>query len=109
MRGLREARGFSLRDVEGKTGISSGHMSLIETSQVRNPSPTVLQRLADFYDVSSENLLVLAGYLRPKNPRARANALHGVALAAMKDLTEDEIAQIADLVTVMRKRRKRAK
>lgn len=108
VRDLREAQGKSLRDVEAKTGISSGHLSLIENGHVRNPSPTILHKLATYFGVSSEHLLVLAGYLRPKDPKSRVEALHGVALAAMKDLSDDEVAQIAELVTVMRRRRDRA-
>ncbi len=107
LRDLREAQGQSLRDVEQGSGVTSGHLSLIETGRVRNPSPTILQKLAKHFGVSSEDLLVLAGYLTPKDPKSRGKALHGVALAAMKDLTDDEVAQIAELVTVMRKRRER--
>ena len=107
LRDLREAQGKSLRDVEADTGVSSGHLSLIETGRVRNPSPTILQKLATHFGVSAEHLLVLAGYLKPKDPKSRNDALHGVALAAMKDLSDDEVAQIAELVTVMRKRRER--
>lgn len=107
LRDLRESKGESLRDVEADSGVSSGHLSLIETGRVRNPSPTILQKLAKHFGVSSEDLLVLAGYLKPKDPKARSEALHGVALAAMKDLSEEDVAQIAELVGIMRKRRNR--
>ncbi len=108
LRDLRLARGLTLRDVQSQTEISSGHLSLIETGQVKNPSPTILQRLARTYEVSAEHLLVLAGYLRPKDPKARSSALHGVALAALKDLDEAEIEQVTTLITVLRQRRKRS-
>ncbi len=107
LKDLREAKAVTLRRVEIETGISSGHLSLIENGLVKNPSPTVLQRLASFYGISAEHLLVLAGYLRPSDKTAKASALHGIALAAMDDLTDEDVEQITDLVAVLRKRRAR--
>jgi HTH-type transcriptional regulator, competence development regulator len=104
---LREARGWTLRDVQEKTGISSGHLSLIENGQVKNPSPSVLNRLAGAFEIAPDSLLVLAGYLESKGPKARKSALEGVALSALKDLDEDEISQVTAFVQVLRQRKGR--
>jgi HTH-type transcriptional regulator, competence development regulator len=107
LKGLRSARGLSLRQVEEQTEISSGHLSLIETGRVKNPSPTVLHRLAKAYGASPEDLLVLAGYLRPKNEQARQRAVQGIAMAELRDLNEDEMRQISTFIQVLRANRKR--
>jgi transcriptional regulator with XRE-family HTH domain len=66
---LRDARGrrdLSLRDVERETGISNGHLSLLESGNVQKPSPNLLEKLATLYGVSYSLLLELAGYRLPE-------------------------------------------
>ncbi|MCA1011381.1 helix-turn-helix domain-containing protein [Halobacillus halophilus] len=67
---LRELRGKkSLREVSKGTGISHTYLSTLEkgydprTKKKRNPAPNTLKLLADYYEVSYNDLLVKAGYL----------------------------------------------
>lgn len=107
LRELREGLGKSMRQVQEATEISSGHLSLIETGQVKNPSPTVLHRLAEYYEADPEDFLILAGYLKPRDERAARKAVVGVALAAMRDLDDSDIQQINTMIQVLRERKKR--
>ena len=64
---LRAKRGVSLREVEKATGVSNAYLSLLETGgKAHLPAPEILNKLADFYNVSIEELLAKADYLSGK-------------------------------------------
>lgn len=67
----REAKGFSLRQVENETGISNAYLSQLETGKVENPSPRILKNLAEVYEVPYEGFMRSAGYLEPSDPPKR--------------------------------------
>lgn len=68
---LRERLELSLRDVERTSGISSGHLSMIEQEKVREPSPRILHSLAEIYGVGYVSLMKKAGYLPATQPEGR--------------------------------------
>ena len=104
LRQIREGLGLSLRDVGQDTGISSGHLSLIENGHVRSPSPSVLQRLADRYGADAEDLLMLAGYIRKVPAQVRRSHAR-IAMATMSDLTPEEIDEVQSFIGYLRQRR----
>jgi transcriptional regulator with XRE-family HTH domain len=59
-------RRLSLREVERQTGISNEYLSQIERGVATKPAPDVLQKLAKFYEVPYESLLIAAGYLKER-------------------------------------------
>lgn len=60
---LRARKGVSLKKVEEGTGISNAYLSQLETGKRRRlPNPTRLKALADYYNVSIQQLLEKAGY-----------------------------------------------
>jgi len=60
---LRARKGVSLKKVEEGTGISNAYLSQLETGTRRRlPNPTRLKALADYYNVSIQQLLEKAGY-----------------------------------------------
>src|SRR5438552_3114700 len=65
---LRQIKGrsISLREVERQTGISNEYLSQLERGLATKPAPDLLQKLAKFYEVPYESLLVAAGYLKEK-------------------------------------------
>ena len=68
LKSLREQKGVSLVDVEKATGISNAYLSQLETgSRRRLPPPDRLRLIADYYNVSSQELLKAAGYLEEKD------------------------------------------
>lgn len=62
----REAKGFTLRAVEERVGISNAFLSQLESGKVKQPSPVMLHKLATLYDVSYETLMEVAGYPVPR-------------------------------------------
>ena len=65
LRSARDQRNLSLRAVERATGISNAYLSQIESGKIREPSPTVLHKLAELYSVPYADLMALAGYPGP--------------------------------------------
>lgn len=68
LRKIRNFRGLTLRAVESKTGISNAYLSQLERGIATRPSPSVLARIAEFYEISYEDLMKLAGYLNVSQP-----------------------------------------
>ena len=66
LKAQRESNGLSLRAVEDKTGISNAYLSQMESGKIKQPSPTLLHKLANFYEVSYEVLMQMAGYPIPE-------------------------------------------
>ena len=64
----REKLNLTLREVEESTGISNAYLSQLENNKIANPSPTILHKLADHYNVSYLQLLELTGYPIPEIP-----------------------------------------
>src|SRR5919107_5849060 len=61
LKSARTSRGLSLRAVEGRTAIKSGHLSQIETGAIARPDLAILWELSDLYGLDFERLLELAG------------------------------------------------
>jgi len=98
----RKERGLTLRDVEEKTGISNAYLSQLENQRIANPSPQILHRLADCYNVSYERLMELAGYPVPEkeipSPTFRRKS-------GFDDLTKEEKENVMEYIRFLRSRR----
>lgn len=106
LRRLRLLKGASLRDVERETKISNAYLSQLESGKAEQPSPRVLHKLAEFYKVSYEALMGVAGYLQPSNNgHTSATTPLQTALMSSGDLTYDEAQTVARFVEFLRKER----
>jgi transcriptional regulator with XRE-family HTH domain len=86
---LRRARthcGFSLRQVEQRSGISNAHLSQIERGAIKRPDIALLMELADLYQLDYRLVAEWAGYLDPSAPRNTSSGLAGMALRLFVDL-----------------------
>src|SRR5260370_6394753 len=65
---LRQVKGrnVSLREVERQTGISNEYLPQLEPGIPTKPPPDVLKKLATFYGVPYESLLISAGEFKEK-------------------------------------------
>src|SRR5919107_3544535 len=61
LKSARTSRGLSLRAVEGRTAIKSGHLSRIKTGAIARPDLAILWELSDLYERDFDRLLGLAG------------------------------------------------
>jgi transcriptional regulator with XRE-family HTH domain len=63
LKGLRERRRMSLRDVERESGVSNAYVAQIERGDRPPPRPEILKKLARAYNVTVRELFMRAGYL----------------------------------------------
>lgn len=65
LKAARENKEFSLRKVETLTSISNPYLSQIESDKIKQPSPIMLHKLSELYEVPYETVMMLAGYPVP--------------------------------------------
>jgi len=65
---LRESKGYSLRQLSIKSGVSFGQISKIEQGTRGTPKPETIEKLAKGLGVSYDYLMELAGYIEPNKP-----------------------------------------
>lgn len=95
IKGLREERKLSVRELASKAGINSGALTRLEHGKVRTPHPDTLKVLATALDVPLMELFTMAGYLGPYDLpsmapylRARYGHLPEETLSAVNDYLE---------------------
>jgi transcriptional regulator with XRE-family HTH domain len=107
---LKRARtdhGLSLRAVESRTGIKSGHLSQIETGAIARPDLAILWDLADVYELDFEQLMALAGLGSAGGPSGLARQRMTVALRALRELAPHEQEDVLSYIAGLRTRRER--
>lgn len=103
---IRKDRRLSLRGVEERTKkqVSNAYLSQIENDQIQQPSPNILNTLADLYEISLEGLMEMAGYIT----QSRTNVeRHGrLATFAEHNLTPEEEVELMEYLEFMRNRKR---
>src|SRR5437762_3599774 len=106
LKSLRDAKSLSLREVEGRTGISNAFLSQIESGKVKQPSPIALYKLAELYGVPYEALMERTGYPVPSSqeptPRSTQTVFHKIG-----EITDEEEQELLDYLKFLRSRAKR--
>ena len=103
----RARHGLSLRDVERRTQIKSGHLSQIETGTIARPDMAILWDLAVLYELDFARLLRLAGLASATGTSDRARQRTTVALRALDGLSPREHAETMAFIAEIRARRGR--
>jgi transcriptional regulator with XRE-family HTH domain len=78
----RRRRKLTLRAVQDTVGISNAYLSQLETGKIRSPSPIILHKLCELYDLPYAMVMQEAGYPLPRqaksdNSRSRLTARIG--------------------------------
>jgi transcriptional regulator with XRE-family HTH domain len=93
LREARRERGWTLREVERRSGVRNAHLSQIESGVIERPDTGLLWTLAGLYGMQFSALMQLAGRTSPQGQGddgtagSRRRSLAGVALQALDDLT----------------------
>jgi HTH-type transcriptional regulator, competence development regulator len=106
---IRLDRKMSLRQVEEATEkeVSNAYLSQLENGKIQQPSPIVLNTLADIYGIDYLQLMDLAGYL-PANKARDATQRHGrAATFAEHNLTQEEEGELLDFLKYLRTRKRK--
>ena len=110
LRGEREKRAMSLRDVENAlkqldetVRVSSGHLSLIEQGKVSAPSPKTLHALAKAIGLDYIAVMIAAGYLDASVLKERPAS---VAFRGAERLDPREVNQVEDYIEFLRSKKR---
>lgn len=107
LRQVREQAGWSLRDLEAGSGLKSGYLSQLEQNKITHPSPSLLRRVAEAYQLRFQDVLVWAGYASEEAkdiPPNQAVALSTVS--ALGDPSKEELETIKAIVDVLQRSRR---
>lgn len=69
IKNLREEKGLSIRKASEGIGISHTYLDSLEkgydprTKKKRKPTPEVIKKISDFYNLTYEDLMIAAGYM----------------------------------------------
>jgi transcriptional regulator with XRE-family HTH domain len=113
LRRLRQQRGWSLRDVEAKTGgkVHNAYLSQIESAKILRPSLETLVQLSMAFDIEFWSLVAESGLIpkdapqKPKGSQQR-HPLEMIPRKKVEDLTFDELKLIEEFIDFVKWRRK---
>jgi HTH-type transcriptional regulator, competence development regulator len=88
LRDLRKLKGFTIRELAERSGVSTAYISQLENSNRGIPSPDVLMKLSEGLNTSYSDLMEIAGYL--ENP-ARAEELPSAPVNLRRFIRENEL------------------
>ncbi len=106
LRSLRLEKGFTLREVESRAGVSNAYLSQLETGKVKQPSPSNLYKLAELYEATYEELMERAGYPVPKATQ-EPHSEKLMAQNRLGKLSSNEEEELIDYLDFIRNRKKR--
>ena len=100
---LKRKRGettLTLRQVEKQTQISNAYLSQLENNKITKPSPTILKKLSQVYNVSYHRLMMIAGYpMETDDEQIAFRTSRG-----LEDLSRDEEKELLNYLRFMRQR-----
>ena len=106
IKALRESKGLTLREVEKQTDISNAYLSQLESSKIKQPSPTMLYKLAELYGVKYEVLMEKVGYPVPQSslPIGATNAKS--VSHRLGNVSNEEELELLEYLKFIRNRKK---
>lgn len=74
LRDMRKLKGFTIRELADRSGVSAAYISQLENGNRGIPSPDVLMKLSEGLNTSYSDLMDIAGYLEssPTNPNLQS-------------------------------------
>lgn len=106
---IRKEKRLTLRTVEHETGVSNSYLSQVENGKIKKPSPTVLLKLSNFYNVTFKHIMDLAGHPLPSTyetslPRTQEFRRK----SGFEDLTNEEKESVQEYIDFIRSRRRKS-
>ncbi|SDC23758.1 Transcriptional regulator, contains XRE-family HTH domain [Paenibacillus sp. UNCCL117] len=65
LKGMRRTKGFTIRELADRSGVSAAYISQLENGNRGVPSPDVLMKLSEGLNAPYTELMKIAGYLEP--------------------------------------------
>ncbi len=104
----RARRKLTLRAVQEAVGISNAYLSQLETGKVQSPSPVVLYKLSELYEIPYATVMEVAGYPLPENVRAGSKSTR-LAARIGKTTPEEEDALVEYLRFIRSQKNRRGR
>lgn len=104
LKALRESKGLTLREVEKQADISNAYLSQLESSKIKQPSPTTLYRLAQVYGVKYEVLMEKVGYPVPQQNKGKK--LKNTVSHRLGQITKEEEIELLGYLKFIRSKKK---
>ena len=104
---LKEKRldlGLTLRKVEELTGISNAYISQVEHAKIIQPTPKILRKFSDCYELSYPRLLQMAGHPIISNS---SSTVQFKTSSRLVDITLDEEKELTEYLSFLRRKRKK--
>jgi transcriptional regulator with XRE-family HTH domain len=101
----RETKRLSLRAVEKAVGVSNAYLSQLEGGKIKQPSPSILHKLAELYEVSYSEIMGLAGYPMPN--QATDETSQSRFSSRIGSVTPDEESALIEYLAFLRSRGQR--
>lgn len=98
----RAERGWTLREVERRTGIHNAHVSQIETGGIERPAPNVLWALAQVYGLDLPELMRLSGHVEAA-AKGTPGSVVGLALRELGELSPDQQQEVLEFMKEIQK------
>jgi transcriptional regulator with XRE-family HTH domain len=105
LKDVREKQGLSLRAVEKVTGISNPYLSQLEGNKIKQPSPTLLHKLCELYEVPYSTVMELAGY--PTTDTGTPPSRQSRIAARLGQITNEEEEALVEYLEFLRSRRRK--
>lgn len=107
LKALRESKGLTLREVEKQTEVSNAYLSQLESGRIKQPSPTMLFKLAELYGIDYEILLDKVGYpLQKLTSPIKSRNNDNAVLSRIGEISHDEEIELLEYLKFIRNRRK---
>jgi transcriptional regulator with XRE-family HTH domain len=98
----RAERGWSLREVERRTGIQNAHLSQIETGAIERPAPNVLWALAEVYELDLRELMRMSGHVEAA-AKGTPGSVVGAALRALGEMSPGQQEEVLEFMKEIQK------
>lgn len=104
LREARNARSWTLRQAEENTGVSNAFLSQLEGAKIKQPSPTILHKLCETYNLSYALVLEYAGHPVPENAQFKSGEHR--FLSRMGSVSTSEETALLEYLSFLRTKRK---
>jgi HTH-type transcriptional regulator, competence development regulator len=106
---LRRARGKRpLTEVAAAAAISTAYLQKLEAGAVQQPSPNILNQLAEALNIDYASLMRLAGYVVPSDRGGSRRPRNELRYALnSEELTDEEAHELAEYLDWYRERRRK--
>ncbi|WP_281886151.1 helix-turn-helix domain-containing protein [Paenibacillus sp. YYML68] len=91
LKDMRKLKGFTIRELADRSGVSAAYISQIENGNRGVPSPDVLMKLSEGLNTPYPELMRIAGYMEPKEAASAPSSPDRPRVNLRRLLQENEL------------------